>query len=61
MFEKGECFDLNGTIIEIEETYTHPQGEDMYKVKYYDRGSIKYDKEGFISETLLKCLPTFPF
>lgn len=57
MFEKGEVFDLNGTIIEVIETYE----EDMYKVKYYDRGSSNYNKEGLISGTLLKCLPTFPF
>lgn len=57
MFVKGEVFDLNGTIIEVVETLE----KDMYKVKYYDRGSVKYDKEGFISGTLLKCLPTFPF
>lgn len=57
MFVKGNCFDLNGIIIEVIETYE----EDMYKVKYYDRGSTNYNKEGLISGTLLKCLPTFPF
>lgn len=60
MFKKGDCFDLNGTIIEIFETYEE-ENKGMYKVKYYDRGSIDYNKEGFISGTLLKCLPTFPF
>ena len=59
MFEKGNCFDFNGVIIEVTEINRETE---MYKVKYFiEKGNEYEKKEGFISENLLKYIPTFPF